>query len=64
VLVLLEELSMFGITDTVLIIVVLAVILLFGAPKVIEWAKSLGEAKKAFADASEGKAVKTKAKKK
>ncbi len=54
---------MFGITDTVLIIVVLAVILLFGAPKLVECAKSLGEAKKAFADASEGKS-KTKAKKK
>jgi TatA/E family protein of Tat protein translocase len=53
---------MFGVSDVLLILVVAAVILLFGAPKLVEWAKSLGEAKKAFSDASEGK-TKTKKKK-
>ena len=43
---------MFGITDVGLMLIVGAVILIFGAPKLVEWAKSLGEAKKAFADAS------------
>ena len=38
-----------------LILIVIAIILLFGAPKVIEWAKSLGEAKKAFEEASSSK---------
>lgn len=32
-----------------------ALVLLFGAPQVIKWAKSLGSAKKAFQDASDGK---------
>jgi len=46
---------MFGMMDGVLILIVIAIILLFGAPKVIEWAKSLGEAKKAFEEASSSK---------
>lgn len=48
---------MFGVSDMGLIIVVGLAILMFGAPKIVDWAKSLGEAKKAFADASNGKTV-------
>jgi TatA/E family protein of Tat protein translocase len=30
-------------------------ILLFGAPKIIQWAKALGKAQKVYADAKKGK---------
>ena len=55
---------MFGMIDIVLVLVVLAVILLFGAPKLVDWAKALGDAKKAFTDASDGKKKEKKVKKK
>ena len=44
---------MFGMSDGLLIVGVAAIILIFGAPKLKEWAKALGEAKKEFANASQ-----------
>jgi len=43
-----------GAPEAIVIIVVIA-IFFFGKDKIIEWAKSLGEAKKAFGDSSSGK---------
>ena len=47
-------------SDGVLMLGVVVIILMFGAPKVVTWAKSLGEAKQAFEEASKGKTSTTK----
>jgi len=39
-------------------IIALIAVILFGAPKVIEWAKALGQAKKEFEEASKGEVKK------
>lgn len=52
-----------GPTEIVLIIIVVA-IFFFGKGKIIEWAKSLGEAKKVYGDSSKGKSKPAKKKKK
>jgi Sec-independent protein translocase protein TatA len=39
-------------TGEVGVILVVGAILLFGAPKVVDWAKALGEAKRTYKEAS------------
>jgi Sec-independent protein translocase protein TatA len=52
---------MIGTTELIIIIVV-AAIFFFGKDKVIEWAKSVGEAKHAYRQSAEGKHKKAKKK--
>lgn len=44
---------MFGVSDILLVVVVGAVVLMFGSGKLVEWAKALGDAKRAFSKANE-----------
>ena len=49
---------MIGPTEAIPILIVVGLIFFFGKDKLIDWAKGLGEAKKAFSDAS--KTIETK----